>query len=110
LYGRELERAALGSAFARATAGIPTLVLLAGRQGADHNDLVRDLVRSEAANSPCAVGGWKIAGERPLAGISEALGSLASNLLLLDDQRLAALRATLTRSAKSRRSCSHSRT
>src|SRR5262249_32395025 len=92
LFGRHDELQALAGAFARARAGTPTLVLVSGREGSGRSELVRALIRGAAAGRLVAMGGWRSGDERPLAGLGEALGSLADHLVVLDEDRVAGLR------------------
>ncbi|MEO7736140.1 MAG: AAA family ATPase, partial [Kofleriaceae bacterium] len=95
LFGRGEEIQALERAFERASTGAPTLVLLSGREGTGRTELVRALMRDAAAGSPLALGGWSSANERPLSGLGDALGALALDLLLLDEDQLVGLRQEL---------------
>jgi predicted ATPase/HPt (histidine-containing phosphotransfer) domain-containing protein len=91
LHGRDVELGMMSDYFARAKQGAPTMVLVTGPQGCGREALVQSFLRAQPG-APAAVGGWKSADDRPLAGISEALSSLARGLLLLEDERLATVR------------------
>jgi GAF domain-containing protein len=92
LFGRDIEMAALAGAFARASAGTPTLAMLSGRQGSGRSELMRAVLRDAAHDSLLALGGWHAADERPLAGLADALGSLVDHLVTLDEDRVLELR------------------
>ena len=70
----------------------PRWSCLSGRDGVGPAELVRTLVRETAVDGPFALGGWAAAGGRPLSGLADALGAMAEQLLLLDEDRLVALR------------------
>ena len=96
LFGRAGELATLTAAYAQAATGVPALVVVSGRAGAGRGELVRALIRDVAIGSPLAFGGWRGPHDRPLAGLGDALGSLAEHLVRLDPELLAGLREQFT--------------
>ncbi len=96
LHGRERETAALSEAYARARDGRVQLLLLTGEPGAGKSSLVDQLRPTIAeTNGYLALGKFDAYRDRAYGGWVAALGSLAQQLLLESDARLARWRSDL---------------
>ncbi len=90
LYGREKEASLLARAFAHASQGVPSLLLLSGPAGIGKSALVHELDRSVFVNH-----GWFLSGkfeqlrqDRPFGALSEAFDGLVREILALPENAL----------------------